>query len=300
MPRRFLAGRQHLVLSYLTGLAGAALIACTGESSQVASAGLAPGHIARGAYLTAVFCCQECHTVRQADDIHLEGNLLFAGGVPFPGRDGSVVHTANVTVTSQYPEQVLEGIIRGRLAYKFVMPTDLYNGMAADDMRDIIAYLKTLRPILRPLPDNHLAPHFVLPPPNPPVPIPVHEPPAGSLERGKYLSRMFLCRDCHSPRDSTGAYAQGHHFEGGGFQVRLPDGHVLNPPNLTPDRETGLGAWSDAEIVRAIRTGVERGGRQLNPVMPYAVAFHTMTNQDAVDLVRFLRSLRPVKRSWPR
>jgi hypothetical protein len=43
--------------------------------------------------------------------------------------------------------------------------------------------------------------------------------------------------------------------------VRLPDGHVLNPPNLTPDRETGLGAWSDAEIVRAIQIGVERGGR---------------------------------------
>jgi hypothetical protein len=172
--------------------------------------------------------------------------------------------------------------------------------MAADDMRDIIAYLKTLRPILRPLPDNHLAPRFLLPPPNTPVPIPAHEPPEGTLERGEYLSRMFLCRDCHSPRDSTGAYAQGQLFEGGGYQVRLLDGHVLNPPNLTPDRETGLGAWSDAEIVRAMRTGVERGGRQLNAVMPYAVAFHKMTNQDAVDLVRFLRSLSPVKRAWPR
>jgi hypothetical protein len=300
MPERFLAGYHHLLLSYLTGLLSAALIGCTGEPSHVASTGLARGHIARGAYLTAVFCCQECHTVRQADDIHLDGNLLFAGGVPLPGRDGSVVHTANVTIASQYPEQVLEGIIRGRLAYKFIMPTDLYNGMAADDMRDIIVYLKTLRPMLRPLPDNHLAPRFVLPPPNPPDPIPAHEPPAGTLERGEYLSRMFLCRDCHSPRDSTGAYAQGHLFEGGGYQVRLPDGHVLNPPNLTPDRETGLGAWSDAEIIRAIRTGVERSGRLLNPVMPYAVAFHTMTNQDAVDLVGFLRSLRPVKRSWPR
>jgi hypothetical protein len=166
-------------------------------------------------------------------------------------------------------------------------------------MRDLIAYLKTLRPILRPLPDNHLAPRFVLPPPNPPIPIPEHEPAAGTLERGEYLSRMFLCRDCHSPRDSTGAYAQGHLFEGGGYQVPLPDGHVLSAPNLTPDRETGLGAWSDAEIVRAIRTGVERGGRQLNPAMPYAVAFREMTNQDAADLVRFLRSLGPVKRSWP-
>jgi hypothetical protein len=300
MPKRLLAGGHHSVLSYLTGLAIVALIGCTGEPSHVASAGLAQGNIARGAYLTAVFCCQECHTVRQADDIHLEEKLLFVGGVPLPDRDGSLVHTANVTIASQYSEPVLEGIIRGRLAYKFVMPTDLYNGMAADDMRDIIAYLKTLRPILRPPPDNHLPSRFVLPPPNSPVPIPEHEPPAGTLERGDYLSQMFLCRDCHSPRDSTGAYSQGHLFEGGGFQVPLPDGHVLSAPNLTPDRETGLGAWSDAEIVRAIRAGVERAGRQLNPMMPYAVAFHEMTNQDAVDLVRFLRSLRAVKRSWPR
>jgi hypothetical protein len=111
---------------------------------------------------------------------------------------------------------------------------------------------------------------------------------------------MFLCHDCHSPRDATGAYEPGHLFEGGGFQVPLPDGHLLSAPNLTSDRDTGLGAWSDAEIVRTIRTGVERSGRQLNPMMPYAVAFHTMTNKDAIDLVRFLRSLRPVQRSWPR
>jgi hypothetical protein len=300
MDRTVLAGRHPRVLHYVIGLVGVLPIGCTGELSPAASVALAQGHIARGAYLTAVFCCQECHTVRQADEVHLEGNLLFAGGVPFPLRNGGVVHSANVTIASQYPEQVLEGIIRGRLADKFVMPTDLYNGMAADDMRDILAYLKTLRPILRPLPDNHLAPQFVLPTPNPPVPIPAHEPPIGTLERGEYLSRMFVCHDCHSPRDAAGAYVPGHLFEGGGFQVPLADGHLLSAPNLTSDRDTGLGAWSDAEIVRAIRTGTERGGRHLNPLMPYAVAFHQITDQDAVDLVRFLRSLKPVKRSWPR
>jgi hypothetical protein len=300
MPRKVLAGRNPLVRRYVTGLVGVVLIGCTGEPLPSASVALAQGSIARGAYLTAVFCCQECHTVRQADDVHLEGNLLFAGGVAFPGRDGSVVHSANVTIASQYPEQVLEDIVRGRLAYKLMMPTDLYNGMAADDMRDILAYLKTLRPMLRPLPDNHLAPQFVLPLPNPPVPIPAHEPPTGTLERGEYLSRMFLCHDCHSPRDATGAYVPGHLFEGGGFQLPLRDGHLLSAPNLTSDRDTGLGAWSDAEIVRAIRTGIERGGRHLYPAMPSAVAFHQMTDQDAVDLVRFLRSLKPVKRSWPR
>lgn len=78
----------------------------------------------------------------------------------------------------------------------------------------------------------------------------------------------------------------------------LPDGGLLIPQNLTPDAETGLGTWSDADIVRATRTGVTLDGRQLNHVMPYLGAYRDMTDQDAADLVRFLRSLKPVKRSW--
>jgi len=79
----------------------------------------------------------------------------------------------------------------------------------------------------------------------------------------------------------------------------LADGRMLFAPNLTPDPQTGLGTWSDADIVRAIRTGVAPDGGQLNHWMPYLVAFDDMSDEDASDLVRFLRSLRPVKRSWP-
>jgi len=290
--------RSHVLLGCLTVLLFIAT-GCTGPRPRTEVTTFPQGDVRRGQYLSAVFCCQECHTVRQTDGIHLDRNLLLAGGVPLPGRDGSLVHTANVTIASQYPEDVLEGIIRGRLGYKFAMPTDLYNGMAADDMRDMIAYIKTLQPVLRPQPDNRLPPNLVLSAPNPLVAIPEHEPPFGTIERGEYLSRMFVCLECHSPRDSTGAYSLGHSFEGGGFQVRLADGRMLYAPNLTPDPETGLGAWSDGDIVRAIRTGTARDGQQLNHWMPYLVAFHDMTDQDASDLVRFLRSLRPVKKSWP-
>ncbi len=291
---------QHLrvVLSWLTVLSFTALPGCTQQSSRILASAAHRGDVRHGEYLTTVFCCRECHTVRQADGITLDDKLLFAGGVPIPMPDGSLIHTSNVTIASQYTKPVLEGIIRGRLAYKFKMPTDLYSGMAADDMRDIIAYVKTLSPVPRPLPDNHLAPGFVLPRPNPPVPIPEHEPPTGTAERGRYLSLMFVCQDCHSPRDSAGAYAQGHLFEGGGLQVQLANGHSLTAPNITPDRETGLGNWSDAEIIRAIRTGVARDGRRLDHAMPYSDAFCEMTDRDAADIVRFLRSLRPVKSRW--
>ncbi|MGA8593334.1 MAG: c-type cytochrome [Bryobacteraceae bacterium] len=289
---------RRVVLSWLTVLSFTALPGCTQQSSRILAAAAHRGDVRHGEYLTTVFCCRECHTVRQADGVHLDSTLLFTGGVPFGGTWG-LVHAANVTIASQYPAQVIEGIVRGRLAFKFQMPTDLYNGMAADDMQDIIAYLKTLRPIRRPLPDNHLGAGFVLPAPNPPVPIPEHAPKPGTLERSRYLARVFVCQDCHSPRAPGGGYDQEHFFGGGGFTWRFADGRLLIPPNLTPDRETGLGAWSDTEIIRAIRTGVARDGHQLDPGMPYLVAFHDMTDQDAADIVRFLRSLRPVQNSWP-
>ena len=292
-------GRKRVFLACLTILFLNALAGCGGNTS---AAGRSPlfqqGNVKRGEYLSKVYSCQECHTVRRPDGIHLDEKLLLAGGNPYPGPDGLVVYSANVTVASEYADQVLDKVIRGRLAYKFAMPTELYNGMAADDMRDLIAYLKTLKPVLRPLPDNHLPSNFVVPAPTQPVPIPEHEPIVGTVERGAYLSRMFACMDCHSPRDSTGAYDQAHLFEGGGFQMPLPGGGLLIPGNLTPDPETGLGAWPDKEIIRATRTGVMPDGRQLNHVMPYLVAYRDMTDQDAADLVRFLRSLKPVKRSW--
>lgn len=292
------SGRNHFVPVCLTILLFSTQAGCRGAALGGLNAAVLRGDVKHGEYLTAVFGCQECHTVRQADGAHLDRNLLFVGGIPFEVEGGGLVYTANVTLASQYPEQVLDGIIRGRLAFKFQMPTHLYNEMAADDMRDIIAYIKTLQPVLRPQPDNTLPPGFVLPAPNSPVPTPEHEPPVGTLERGRYLSRMFICQDCHSPHDYIGRYDQEHFFGGGGVIARLADGRLLIPSNLTPDLRAGLGAWSDAEIIRAIRTGVARDGRQLDHVMPYLGAFHDMTDQDASDVVRFLRSLRPVSGDW--
>ena len=290
---------NRVVLAWLAILFLSTLAGCKQGASASHDIAFVGGDVHRGEYLAKAYCCLECHTVRQTDGIHLNDKLRFAGGVPIPGFGGSVVHTANVTITSQYQEQLLDNIIRGRLAYKFGMPTTLYNEMAADDMRDIIAYLKTLEPIRQPLPDDLLPPGLVLPAPNPDVPVPEHAPPPGTVKHGEYLARMVLCMDCHSPRDSTGAYAQGHHYEGGGFQEPLPNGHLLVAQNLTSDPGTGLGAWSDAEIVRAIRMGIARDGRQLSPEMPSAVAFHDLTDQDVTDIVHFLRTLKPVNRSWP-
>jgi hypothetical protein len=73
---------------------------------------------------------------------------------------------------------------------------------------------------------------------------------------------------------------------------------VFYPPNLTSDRETGLGAWSKDDIVKAVRTGVRPDGRQLVPVMPYP-HYSKLTDTDAQALAAYLKSLKPIRHAAP-
>jgi mono/diheme cytochrome c family protein len=297
-----------LFLALLATLAFGTLTACGRSPSRVEATLEPKGDPVRGEYLTTIFACQECHTLRQPDGM-LDRARLFAGGIPFAGPWG-LVHSANVSIPAgSFPDRVLEDAIRGRLAFKFQMPTDLYRGMAADDMRDVVAFIKTLQPVPQPLPENHFESTYAPPGALSDVPVPERAPAPGSPDRGRYLVRVAICQDCHSPRASgkdgagTGldaGYDVRHLFGGGGFGFRFKDGRWLIPPNLTPDPVSGIGRWSEADIVKAIRTGVTPDGRQLNPMMPYAVAFHVMTDQDAGDIARFLRSLPPVRSGRPR
>ena len=88
------------------------------------------------------------------------------------------------------------------------------------------------------------------------------------LLRGKYLVTQGLCTDCHTPGYFFGKPDE-HRFLGGsevGFGI--PGLGVFHDPNLTPDKETGLGAWSEADIVNVLRTGMRPDGRGLAPIMP--------------------------------
>ena len=288
--------RKSICFGFLLAFLGG----CSQQHSLRQTTTFTQANAKHGEYLAEIYACEECHTVRETDGIHLNRTLLFAGGELIPGFRGSFIYSPNVTVSSQYSARVLDDTIRGRVAYKYRMPTNLFNSMAADDMRDLIAYIKELRPVLnRPLPDDRLPPGYVVPSPNPPQPIPEHEPPVGTLERGKYLAAMLQCQDCHSPRDSNANYIPAQLFQGGGLQLPLPTGKMLIAPNITPDLKTGIGSWSDDDIVRVLHTGVTPDGRQLNPTMPSLSAYYNLTDQDARDVIRFLRSLTPVERSWP-
>ena len=92
---------------------------------------------------------------------------------------------------------------------------------------------------------------------------------------------------CHTPKDGpVGA---------GGGEVPTPFGKFYGP-NITPDAETGIGAWSDAEIDAAIREGYARGKGVESPAMPY-YQYGAMSNADVADLIAYLRVLPAVRRA---
>ena len=69
-------------------------------------------------------------------------------------------------------------------------------------------------------------------------------------------------------------------------------------PISRPDKETGLGTWTDAQVLTALQTGVRPDGRVLAPIMPWR-AFASLTKQDAEAIVAFLRSVPPVSHKAP-
>lgn len=121
----------------------------------------------------------------------------------------------------------------------------------------------------------------------------------GANARGEYLARIMDCGGCHTGGALTGQPDPRLHLAGSGIGFAIPDLGVFYPPNLTPDRETGLGGWSEADIMRAVRTGVRPDGRILAPVMPWH-AYAALNDADARALARYLRSLPPVRNEVPR
>lgn len=118
------------------------------------------------------------------------------------------------------------------------------------------------------------------------------------VERGRYLATYVVdCFGCHSDRDFSrfgGPIKAGGAAVGGPLPLEGLPGTVI-APNITPDPETGIGAWTDGEILRAFREGIGRDGRALFPLMPYP-GYRYLSDEDSQAVVAYLRSLPPVKR----
>ena len=118
------------------------------------------------------------------------------------------------------------------------------------------------------------------------------------VARGKYLATIGDCIDCHTPGYFFGKPDMTRYLGGSDVGFQVGDLGVFVGPNLTPDKETGLGAWTPEQIATALTTGVRPDGRILAPIMPWR-ALANMTNPDVLALVAYLRSLPPVSHKVP-
>ena len=122
-----------------------------------------------------------------------------------------------------------------------------------------------------------------------PTGVPAELKSAPLVERGEYLARAADCMVCHTAKD-------GQPFTGGRAFV-LPFG-TLYSTNITPDAETGIGNYTDADFLAAVHKGIGRGNAKLYPAMPYA-SYTYMADADALAIKAYLFSLKPVHAPAP-
>jgi mono/diheme cytochrome c family protein len=122
-----------------------------------------------------------------------------------------------------------------------------------------------------------------------PTGVPAELKAASVVERGEYLTRAADCVVCHTAKDGT-PFAGGRAFV-------LPFGTMYST-NITPDVETGIGSYTDANFLDAVHKGIGRGGTKLYPAMPYA-SYTYMSNEDALAIKAYLFTLAPLHAPAP-
>ena len=116
----------------------------------------------------------------------------------------------------------------------------------------------------------------------------------GDKEKGAYLARLGGCVGCHG-QNFAGQRADG--TPGAPFGIALANGTVPSR-NISPDSETGIGRWSDQDLMRSIRDGIRPDGSVLSPIMPYN-RYHAIPDDEMLHLIAFLRSNPPVNNVPP-
>jgi mono/diheme cytochrome c family protein len=146
--------------------------------------------------------------------------------------------------------------------------------------------------------------------------LPVTKPGDPQVERGRYLVTLGVCHDCHTPkgpdaRPQLDRLLSGHP-EGeppvpaipGAIAVCLTATCFTGPwgtsfaRNLTPDKATGLGAWTEEHFIQVLRTGIRGNGAPLRPLMPWEW-FRQLTDDDLKAMLAYLRTIPPIHNDVP-
>lgn len=117
--------------------------------------------------------------------------------------------------------------------------------------------------------------------------------------RGRYLvTASAACADCHAGQDPANPAWLAGYQEGNRQAMFQVGSYTIYAPNITPDKETGIGDWSPAQIYRALEQGLDDEGNILCPPMPWP-AYRNLTAEDRWAIVAYLKSIKPVSNKVP-
>jgi mono/diheme cytochrome c family protein len=258
--------------------------------------------VPRGKYVFAATGGCGCHTEK--------GKPLNSGGRKYEGPFGTVYST-NITPDRQTgigdwtDEQIITAIRLGRRPNGErlvpVHPYPVFNGMAQEDLRAVVAYLRSVPPVHRANQPKKVIPMFesvflpawlaaFAPREQPPATAP-----ASGLARGEYLVRAVgHCGECHTPRGITQA-TDNTRFLGG--TAKGPEGDPV--PNITPDKDSGL-TWSEEEIAEYLGSGNKPDGDVAGGLMGEVIegtsaGYKDLTKEDRLAIARYLKSIPAVR-----
>lgn len=262
-----------------------------------------PDLVTRGKYVFGAAGGCGCHTEPKGP--------LNAGGRRYDGPFGTV-YSSNITPDRQTgigawtDEQIITAIRLGRRPNGErlipVHPYMVFNGMAEEDLRALVAYLRTVPPMNRPnrskqitvpLFESVFLPAWLAafaaketPPPTAPT---------SGLARGEYLVRAVgHCGECHTPRGVTHATDNSRFLAG---NPKGPDGDPV--PNITPDKDTGLG-WSEEEIANFLVSGNKPDGDMAGGLMGEVIqgtsaGYKDLSKADRLAIARYLKTIPPIR-----
>jgi mono/diheme cytochrome c family protein len=275
---------------------------------------LTPQRIARGKYLAMnVVQCVDCHSKRDwtklggpIDTTTLGGGgeLFDEAGAGFPGE----VYVPNITpykLANWTDGELFRAITTGQRkngdAIFPLMPWPYYSKLDREDIYDVIAYIRSLKPIKADYPKSKL--DF-------PLNIIVHTmpkkaelgtkpDPKDTLKFGAYMAQASACMECHS-QDDKGTLLPGLEFAGGRpFKL---NGGTVKSANITPDKETGIGNWTKEMFIAKFKSFNDRKSApsvksgEFQTIMPWW-GYAGMGDNELGAIYTYLRTLKPIKNS---
>jgi hypothetical protein len=267
-----------------------------------------PERIKRGEYLAnSVSLCLNCHSERDwtkfagpiVPGTLGEGGELFDQKVGLPGT----YYSKNITPEgiSRYTDGELFRVIttgvtkEGKPLFP-LMPYSHYGKMDPEDVYSIIAYIRTLTPIKKTIPESTSDfPMSIIINTIPVKGTPGHRPnPTDVAAYGAYMVNASGCIECHT-RENHGQIIPELAFSGG-REFKFPDGSVVRSANITPDN-TGIGAWTEEVFIKKFKSYIDSnykspviGKGDYNSVMPWTSYAH-MTEQDLSAIYKYIHSL---------